>query len=110
MITINADPDWCQVKQEQFFPGKASWTTGVNIEQARRASAGCTAQHSSYNYQLFDILRGVAPHHCQGGDEVRDRESLDVGMVGGSQCGPFSQSLLAGGKIEDEVNIRDQYI
>ena len=66
-------------------------------------------QHSSYNYQLF-ILQGVAPHYCQGGDGVRDRESLDVGMVGGSQCGPFSQSLLAGGKIEGEVNIRDQYI
>ena len=66
-------------------------------------------QRSSYNYQLLYILQGVAPHHCQGGDGVRASESLDVGVGVGSQCGPFSEDQ-AGGKIEGEENIRDQYI
>ena len=66
-------------------------------------------QHSSYNYQLFDILQGLALHHCQEGDGVRASESLDVGVGVGSQCGPFSEDQ-AGGKIEGEENIRDQYI
>ena len=48
-------------------------------------------QHSSYNYQLLEILQGVVPHHCQEADGVRDRESLNVGVGGGSQCGSFSQ-------------------
>ena len=48
-------------------------------------------QHSSYNYQPLEILLGVKPHHCQEADGARDRESLDAGVSGESQCGPFSQ-------------------
>ena len=62
------------------FCGLQNWTLNKLAEHLQ------VVQHSSYNYQLFDILPGVALHHCQGGDGVRESlwESLDVGVGGWS--------------------------